>query len=107
MLRKILNFLFGSIRRPVSSGFLVVQNKDEFVLKHESKYDMVKTACLELNKAGYTRFTSAMVYAYLDGLVEVDNVYKYINRLCNKGYIFKVYSLENGKSKLKYSIKWI
>ena len=102
MIKKFFRFLFGSARKPVSSGFLVVQNKESFVAKYETKYDMVRRACLDLNQAGYKRFTSAMVYTYLDGLVEIDNVYKYVNRLVKRGCIFKVHSLDSDK--IHYSI---
>lgn len=102
MFKKIINFIFGSARRPVNSGFLVVQNKEVFVANNETKYDMVRRACIDLNQAGYKRFTSAMVYTYLDGLVEIDNVYKYVNKLVKKGCIFKVHSLDSDK--IHYSI---
>ena len=102
MIKKFFRFLFRSARKPVNSGFLVVQNKESFVAENKTKYDMVKRACLDLHLAGYKRFTSAMVYTYLDGLVEIDNVYKYVNKLSKKGYIFKIYSLDSDK--INYSI---
>lgn len=102
MIKKFFRFLFGSARKPVHSGFLVVQNKESFVAIHETQYEMVKKACLDLTEAGYKRFTSAMIYTYLDGLVEISNVYKYVNRLVNKGYIFKIHSLNSDK--IHYSV---
>ena len=102
MIKKFFRFLFGSARKPVHSGFLVVQNKESFVAKHETQYEMVKMACLDLTEEGYKRFTSAMVYTYLDGLVEINNVYKYVNRLVKKGYLLKVYSLDSDK--IHYSV---
>ncbi len=94
--------MFGSTKKPVKSGFLVVQNKEGFVAMHETKYDMVKTACIDLTNLGFKRLTSAMIYTYLDGLVEIDNVYKYVNRLVKRGYLFKIHSLDSDK--IHYSI---
>jgi hypothetical protein len=97
MFKRIIKFLFGSARKPVHTGILVVSNKKEYKAYHLTQAEMVKNACIDLTEFGTKHFTPAMIYAYLDGLVSISNIYKYLHKLKNKGFLINVYSFDANK----------
>lgn len=102
MFRKIINWIC-SMRKPVNSGFLVVQNKAQFAMENPTMKQMVESACIDLERLGYKRFTSSMLHQYLDGLLTLDQIRPRLSTLVSKGILQKTYTLNDPKT--YYQIK--
>lgn len=105
MLKKLFCW-FINLFDSKKNTFPIVTNKVEFAKKYTTQWSMVCFAVAELSRLQIKRFSVGQVFYFLDGLVSIKNVGKYLSKLAKKGVIVPIIRISpiDNKQKNYYSL---